>query len=140
MTWLLAGALVVSVAVAIHAVYNYRKHYALCLSLIEENSSQREYIALLIEQFNRVQHRFNQGVVEGMAKAYANARTDWIDRLDKSTPQERAFLLTWRWSPANDYDQARLMLNTELQTLTGSDVNYADYIINDAPKHMIKLS
>lgn len=108
--------------------------------LRDEYNTLSDVHKTLRERHNRVQFGYNQGVLEGMGKAYANVRAEWIDCLDASTPQERAFLLTWKQHPADKWDMARRAINTELKTLTGPDydVNYADFVADGAVvKHAI---
>lgn len=128
-------------AVAVHSTYWYLKFRKQLAALMSRHSSLHAKYSSLCGKYNRVQHSYNQGVVEGMAKAYANVRTDWIVRLENSTPQERAFLLTWREEPTRDWERARCAMNAELKTITGPDhdVNYADYQAQPEEKKMIKL-
>lgn len=135
---IIVGVLVILLGVFIRATWRISRVH---LSLNEEYSSLRDNHATLREQYNRVQYGYQQGVAEGMGKAYANLRAGWTDRLMKSTPQERAFLLTWHQSPMADWEKARVMMNTELNKITGpdNDVNYNDYVKSDASEHIIVL-
>ena len=61
---------------------------------VSKNAIAKEYVELL-EKYVRVQHGYDQGVLEGKRQAYVNVRAFLADNIEKAEVRERAFLVTW---------------------------------------------
>jgi len=92
-------AVTASTMVSSALAMNYRIRNSRAMALASDacktvQDIRRDYVELHA-QWERVQHGYDQGVLEGTRQGYANVRAFLADNMENSPPRERAFLVTW---------------------------------------------
>lgn len=118
------AAVCVMFVLVVYLNFRYIKLLAAARGVIARNQQLHEEAREATRKWERVQHGYDQGVLEGTRQAYTNVRAYLTDNIENAEPREQAFLITWLHPRLHVLGQKEHALLMDMKDLTGAEKEF----------------